>query len=245
MPKLTGDLEQIKTGNFTFSATRIDNLGSEGYTLVTIACDASGSVSSYKTELEKCLAEIVKACRNSPRADSLMLRLVTFNGNETEEHGFKLLQECNPDDYLNRINPNGNTALFDACYNSIEATNAYAKSLIDKKYSANGIFFCITDGDDNSSTYTPLKVKNALQRSVSGEVMESMVSVLIGVGDNTTVQQYLDRFHDDAEFTQFVPIGSANDKTLAKLAAFVSKSISSQSQSLGTGGPSKQISLTF
>ena len=44
-------------------------------------------------------------------------------------------------------------------------------------------------------------------------------------------------------FTQYVAIADANATTIAKLGDFVSRSISSQSQALGTGGPSQ--SLTF
>ena len=53
----------------------------------------------------------------------------------------------------------------------------------------------------------------------------------------------IEDFHKAAGFTQYVELGSADEKTLAKLADFVSQSISAQSQSLGTGGPSQ--SLTF
>ncbi|UCE66565.1 MAG: hypothetical protein JSU85_00700, partial [Candidatus Zixiibacteriota bacterium] len=54
---------------------------------------------------------------------------------------------------------------------------------------------------------------------------------------------YLDDFKDKANLQQFVNAGNATPKTLAKLANFISKSISSQSQSLGTGGPSQSLSF--
>ncbi len=60
---------------------------------------------------------------------------------------------------------------------------------------------------------------------------------------NGSIKQYLDDFRTEAEFTQYVPINEADQSSLAKLAEFVSKSISSQSQALGTGGAS--IQLTF
>ena len=58
-----------------------------------------------------------------------------------------------------------------------------------------------------------------------------------------TLSRILTDFSKTAGFTQYVELGNANAATLAKLADFVSRSISSQSQSLGTGGPSQ--SLTF
>jgi hypothetical protein len=44
--------------------------------------------------------------------------------------------------------------------------------------------------------------------------------------------------------TQFIDAGDATKGKLAKLAAFVSQSISSTSQALGTGGPSQAIAAT-
>ena len=42
-----------------------------------------------------------------------------------------------------------------------------------------------------------------------------------------------------------IDVGDATPRKLAKLAAFVSQSISSQSQALGTGGPSQNIAATI
>ena len=50
-------------------------------------------------------------------------------------------------------------------------------------------------------------------------------------------------FKHEAGFQQFVSIKKATEKELAKLGGFISKSISSQSQALGSGGVSQ--SLTF
>jgi hypothetical protein len=57
------------------------------------------------------------------------------------------------------------------------------------------------------------------------------------------MKAYLDNFKRQAGFTQMVALDDANDKTLAKLAAFVSKSISAQSAALGTGGTSQSLSI--
>lgn len=247
MPRFDAvDMETVPVvgTNFQYSAVRLDKLGATEYTLVSIVLDISGSVASYKDELEKCVAEIVKSCKYSPRADNLMLRLITFNSSEKEEHGFKLLADCNPDDYLGSLYVGGSTALFDASFNAIEVSNAYGKSLTDNDFSVNAIIFVITDGEDNASTYPVSKIKTAIEQAVKGETMESIVSILIGVGGGG-ITTYLQNVKDQAGFTQYVDLGDATDKKLAKLAQFVSKSISSQSQSLGTGGPSQAINMTF
>ena len=55
--------------------------------------------------------------------------------------------------------------------------------------------------------------------------------------------QALQGFTAQAGVDQYVDVADATPGTLAKLARFVSHSISSQSQSLGTGGPS--LALVF
>lgn len=53
----------------------------------------------------------------------------------------------------------------------------------------------------------------------------------------------LTELKDKAGFTQYVYAGNCSPQTLAKIGQFVSKSASSQSKALGTGGPSQ--ALTF
>lgn len=238
MPKLTDEnLETInvKGTNFQYSAVRLDKLGATEYTLVSIITDISGSVSGYKNELEKCLQEILKSCRKSPRSDNLMLRLLTFNTNVDELHGYKLLSECNPDDYVNILNTGGMTSLYDASYNGILSASDYAKTLTDNDFDVNGIIFIVTDGMDNTSTYSPNSVSKAMQESLKNEYLESLTVVLIGLNLEPDADSYLQDFQKQANLTKYINIGDADEKALAKLAEFVSKSISSSSTSLGTG----------
>ena len=240
------DLQQaaLPTSGYGYSATRLDDLGAAEYTLVTIVCDASGSVAAFQAELEQALKSIVQACRFSPRADNLMLRLLSFDDTLHELHGFKLLERCNLADYSKILRVGGTTALYDATENAVSATTDYAKQLGANDFAANALVFVLTDGMDNASTLTPRLVKHALTQAVTEETLESMLSVLIGVNvSDRAVGGYLQDFKTDVGFTQYVEIGKADAKTLSQLADFVSRSISAQSQSLGTGGPSQ--SLTF
>lgn len=246
MPKLAdlNSMEQYTSGHYGFSGVRIENLGATEYTLVSIAVDCSGSVSGFQAEMEKAVQSIVESCYKSPRADNLMIRLTTFNSQLSENHGFKLLSDCNKDDYKGALNAWGSTALFDASENAVSSVTLYGKSLMKNDFNVNAIIVVVTDGCDNVSKYTANSVKESLKKAVSDETLESLVSILIGVNiQDTEVSRALDFFHKEAGFTQYVEVGNADSKTLAKLADFVSKSISSQSQSLGTGGPSKP--LTF
>lgn len=248
MPKIGGSegLQVHKGNHFNFSAIHMDDLeklgGAAEYTLVTIVVDRSGSVASFQKEMENVLKEILGACLRSPRADNLLIRLVTFESNMQEVHGFKLLNSINPADYDGVLSPGGMTALYDAAVNGIDATNTYGKQLLNQRYSVNGIVIVITDGCDNASTTGVNQVKQALAASVREENLESLVSILVAV-NSAGVGQVLSQFHSDAGFTQFVELGNATKNTLAKLAAFVSKSISSQSQALGSNGPSQSITF--
>ena len=246
MPRLNDanlDMHKLPTGSYGYSAVKMQDLAATEYTLVTIVNDVSGSVSDYKKDMEKALGEIISACKYNPRADNLMIRLVNFNDILSEFHGFKLLSQCSPSDYDGCLTPNGMTALFDASENAIMATYDYAKQLSDADFCVNAIIFVITDGDDNSSASTAKDVAKALGKAVKDEKLESVVSVLIGVGaaQNANLAVFLEDFNKKAGFTQYIPLADANKRILAKLAEFVSESIRSQSQSLGTGVASKQM----
>jgi uncharacterized protein YegL len=236
----------ITGSNYGFSAARIEDLGASEYTLVDIEVDRSGSVGGFGPEIEKALKTVLQACRHSPRADNLMLRVNMFNHSLSELHGFKPLTDINVDDYTGSINPGGGTALYDASHNGVEAVARYGKDLAAQHYEANAIVFVITDGYENgNSTMTANSVRDALKAAVHDEDLESLRSVLIGVNVDPAsgTSSVLDDFKNTAGFDQYVAAGDASESNLAKLADFVSKSISAQSQALGTGGASQ--SLTF
>lgn len=241
MPKFTAESTGPLKSTFGFSAVDINALGASEYTLVSLVVDCSGSVAPYRKQEEQAIKAIVGACRKSPRADNLMLRFTRFDSRVTEVHGFKLLQDCNPNDYDGSIPPGGSTALFDASVDGADALARYGRELQQNELNANGIMFVVTDGMNCAGTMTAAEVQKSVARAIQAENLESLVTILIGVNLDPGSAQALADFARDAAFTQFVNVGDADEKTLAKLAAFVSKSISSQSQALGTGGPSQAL----
>ncbi len=247
MPILNGaslDPHALPSGHYGYSGTRLESLGAAEYTLVTIVTDISGSVAPFRREMEEAIQQIVQACRLSPRADNLLIRLVLFEDALQEVHGFKLLQECKPKDYQKLLRAGGSTALYDASENAVAATTSYGRRLTDADFGVNGILFVITDGMDNASTLGVREVRDRLAEAVTSEALESLVSILVGVNvQDSAVGGYLQDFKTSAGFTQYIEVDKADAKTLSKLAEFVSRSISAQSQALGTGGPSQ--TLTF
>ncbi len=226
------------TSNFQFSAVKLEKLGAAEYTLVTIVVDVSYSVSSFKDELEKMLSTIIDSCANSPRKENLMIRIVSFNQDIIEIQGFKLLDMINSNDY-SILECDGMTALYDATLDSIEATETYSQILADQEFNANSIVFVITDGEDNRSSHSPSEIKTKTEALLRSESVESLTSILIGVNlQDYNVKTALEEFKNQAELSSFIDIGEADAPTLAKLAKFISKSISSTSQSLQTGNAS-------
>ena len=235
-------ISNTTTSNFQFSGVTVDRLGASEYTLVTLAIDMSSSVSPFKKELIDSISSVIDACKKSPRAENLMLRLITFNDSTYEEHGFKTLSEISINDYQNISNPSGMTALYDASLNSVESISSYGDDLMKNDIDVNGIVFVITDGLDNRSKNNAQDVKKSVKNALINETLESLRMILVGVNTkNDEIQRYLSSFKDAAGFDQYINIEDADASSLAKFANFVSKSISAQSQALGTGGQSKAL----
>lgn len=254
MPRLMGtNDDDMMTGQigggqgFTFSGTRIEHLTATEYTLATIAVDETGSVMGFHQQLRDMLIASVRACKKSPRSDNVLVRALLFgsqypNGCE-EIHGFKPLNDIDENAYP-EIRPHGSTPLNDTVYSAVGATNAYGKQLRDQDYNVNGIVFVITDGGENASSTTMPMVKKELQDAVKSEQLESMTSILIGVNAGQA-SGILANYKKETGMTHYIDAGDATPQKLAKMADFVSQSISSTSQALGTGGPSQNIAAVI
>jgi len=254
MPVLTDDtMDQRNVGGsrFTFSHKKIDELEADKFTLATLVVDVTGSVRGLERQIEGAIKTIVRSCLKAPTADNMLLRVVLFStmrpSGVEEIHGFKPLPDINEGDYDNCITTGGATPLNDAAYTAIQATVDLGADMSapGNDYIVNGIAFVITDGEENASSVGRDTVKKAIDDAVRGESLESFRPVLVGlnVDPSSGTSHWLDEFRNEAGFDQYIAVGDASESKLAKLADWVSQSISSQSQSLGSGGPSQ--SLTF
>lgn len=224
------------TGGYQFSAIDMEELQATEYTLVTIVVDVSYSVSPFSKELMDSVKSIVEACKRSPRADNLLIRLVTFNNNVNEEHGFKLLTEIDVDAYDDEFNCSSTTALYDATSSTLEAMGKYGYDLAENgDYTVSGIQFILTDGEDNASKRGANSVSDMIDSIKRAENLEELVTIVIGMTNDQQITQYLQTFKEDAGLDQFVALPDVTSNTLAKLAKFISKSISASSQALTNG----------
>ncbi len=227
--------------NFRFSAIRPEELGATEYTLATIVVDTSSSVSAFADELLAAIREVVRSLKHNPRAENLLVRLVRFNSDVQEIHGFKPLADIQPGDYQ-ALRPSGMTALYDASFDAVAATEQYAKVLDAQDYDVNGAIYIVTDGGDNRSGMSPTDISKRIGAIRAGESMESVLVYLIGVDTREGgVSRYLQSFRQDARIDHYIDIEDATAGSLAKLAGFVSKSIGSQSQALGSGAASRPL----
>jgi hypothetical protein len=251
MPRFTDMMEKHSLGNnFSFSAVKVEKLGATLYTLVTIVIDATGSVAPFAAQLLQMLQNTIAACKKSQTSENLLVRVCTFNATQgvQELHGFKPVAEIDPAADYPEMHPSGMTPLCDAVYSAVGATNKYAQMLVAADYGCNAIFYVITDGEENASTTTMAMIREEIERATRSEQLESIISILIGLSDPgapASTSRVLDDFHKQAGFTHFIDVGAATPGKLAKLGAFVSQSVSSQSQALGTGGPSQAIKASI
>lgn len=244
MGLLDKDLEQVQASSgYKFSATKISALGAAEYTLATIVQDASSSVSSFAQQLETAIKTVFKACEKSPRKDNLMLRLTQFSDGLIELHGFTLLGSLKEDQYTGILQIGGMTALLDAADEAITATASYGKTLTDQDFLVNGIVVVVTDGENNKGRIRNADhIKKTLATARRSENLESLKLILVGVtNDDNNLNTYLQTLKDEGGFDQYVSIGKATPGRIAKLADFVSQSISSTSSALGSGGPSQPL----
>lgn len=245
MPQIGDELQQHKAGNFSYSAAKLNTLAASEYTLVTIASDVSGSVAGFKKEMEIALKESAEMCIHSPRVDNLLLRHIQFADTVEETMGFTLFATINTSRFDNCLNIAGYTALNDAMINAVEASGSYGEQLAGADFSANGLIIVITDGCNNNSNATVTMIQNAIKKVRQSEKLESLAIIVVGVNINdpttsSTLKQWIQDCGLDVT-TDYIELKDATKKTLAKLAKFISKSISASSQALGTGGVSKQL----
>ena len=236
MPKLTDGMSTLVTSNnYHFTAANIEDLGAAEYTLVTLACDVSSSVDRFRDQLEACIKTVLESCRRSPRSQNLLLRLCAFSSGLKELHGFRELDGIRRSDYDQIIKTGGFTALFDAGFEAVDATARYGKALMERDYEVNGLVFIITDGMDNQSKRKPEHISQLITKIRRSEMLENIDTVLIGVTSSGSVSAYLERFRKQAGLGHYIAMGEASEKSLARLAGFMSRSIALKSQALGSG----------
>jgi hypothetical protein len=229
---------------FGFSGTSLDNLQSSEYSLVGLGVDSSLSISPFVNQLEECLKTTVESLQLSPRSDNLLLRVIRFDRDTQEIHGFQELPKCDLDKYTGILtNLGSSTCLYDATVDLTESINSYGKQL-SKDYEVNGILFVLTDGLNNIGIYGPRQVKEKFSEGVGEGKLQSLTTILVGVNiQDYSVKNALEEYSKEAGFDSFIPLEKADKNSLAKLAKFIQRSVSNVSQKINN--PTASVNLTF
>lgn len=233
----------VPGSKYGYTAAPPATLQSFRNTLAVGLLDESGSTKPYARQMELFCKELIKSLRHSDDVDSIIYRQCHFGTDFREQHGFTPLAAINENNYDGCYAPGGGTAFYDAADRVLAELLDYGQQHASSKRLCNGFFFAITDGRDYDSTLKPRHVKERLESIVTSEKMESIFSVLIGVNDNDMIQQELKKLKEDIGFSAYIELSKADEKSLSKLMGWVSQQLQSQSQALGTGGPSQ--ALTF
>lgn len=240
-------LESHNIGHFGYSAVPLSELEATQYTLATIVCDRSTSTSCFTKQMTDALKSAVVALQKHPMNAQMLVRVIGFDNDMEEIHGFIPVGSIDADRYEGTLDPRGMTALYDSCISAAEATVAHSETLRKAKYLNNGIIIVITDGLNNAGRYSRLEdvdhVKVAFESAINAEQLESLSTLLIAVNTgNPDFRHFLQDFHDKAGFTSdMIDVKNATDDAIARVGRFVTSSISSTSMALGTGGPSQSL----
>ena len=240
---------QINTNNlgFHYSTVQMDDLaqfGASEYTIAQVIVDWSGSVGSFSSDLIDSLRLILDACKKHPRAENVLLRVVLFNSDfgVKEIHGFLPVNTIDQVIYSKMGSPDGGTPLYDGVADSLDSLYQYGVEMVKNQFACNAVTFIVTDGEENCShkTKSVSAIKAMTTKLKQNDPLESLTSILIGIND-TYCQAYLTQFKDDAGIDEYKSIKDATKGNLAKLAHFVSQSISTASVALNQGN-SNQVS---
>lgn len=235
MPRLD-QMTQGSVQGFSYSGARPERLGASEYTLATIVVDVTGSVGGFEQGLRACALSAIGACRKSPRSENILVRLVAFNETPREIFGFTPLSDID-DSMVALPDPRGGTALIDAIYAAASASNAYGKLLAGQDYLVNAVSFVITDGDDSCSKMSAAMARAEVVAGASGEYIDSAQIALIGI-NAARFASTLTKLAQQLGLVGYIDAGDASESALAQVARFISASVSSASQSLGTGSGS-------
>jgi uncharacterized protein YegL len=183
---------------------------------------------------------IFRTCQSSPKSENILQMLVVFDDEIDEVFGFKPLPTIDPQ-AISIPHPRGSTALIDAGFFSVGAIDDYSKQLSGNEIDCNAILWVVTDGAENSSKIRPDALKAKFLDVRRNECVESIQAILIGIGVPQQEQSRLEQFSKDMGYDYYFDLGDFDEAAMARLTGIVSQSLSSTSQSLGTGGPSQII----
>lgn len=170
----------------------LDAIDSEDVTLVSVIIDASSSMSGFSQEVINAYNDMfLKPIKGAKNAQSILITTWVFSSGDPAGdcrllHGYTPAPDCKP---LSRTtyNPSGGTPLNDAVYNGETGIVAYGQTLRDSGTRTKCIVIVLSDGEENASRNTAVKV-----RKMSEDLLKQEIYVLsyIFFGDQAQGDKY-------------------------------------------------------
>jgi len=185
--------------------------------------DTSYSVSTYINELNTAFNDFTESMQKSHVADKLFVSIVEFDKNVRVSSGFRPVTSIPIMDFSKNLG--AWTSLYDAVHTGLKNALDYRENLENSGVETKTLLFVITDGEDNSSSNPPSKVKNVISKLNKEEKSAfSFTSVLFGLGD----QANFEKAQKDMGIEHLAQIGTSGDE-IKRMIGFISQSISSVS----------------
>lgn len=96
------------------------------------------------------------------------------------------------------------------------------------------------------------EIKELIETARRSEKLDSLKVILVGINTSgqsgnygVSIADLLSRLKDKIGIDQYLDAGDVKAGTIGKIAQFISQSVSSTSQALGSGAPSQNINMTF
>ena len=240
------EVMQTTTGfNFGVDIPVEDLEGSTKYSVVVIAVDVSGSVGKFRKDLENSLITALEGCQMDRLSDSIIVRILLFADNIEELIPFKEITEIDIDKEIKgKLVIRGCTCLYDVALAGAESLEAYSEDLFENGIMSNATLVIITDGDNTVGTKnTPAMVADTVKRIRFSEKVESIKTIVVAVNEDKYYADIIENFADEMDKDQFIWMKDLTSKGFARLGGFLSSSVSSSAQALGTGSPSKSLNF--
>lgn len=250
MPKLNVSKMVTTESGFQFSGEQLEDLGSDVFTLVNISADSSYSTQGFEEVIRKAVAKVILDCSKMPMSKSILIRVCEFSGYDVQEIvGFTQVNKLLSYDWSAHFQSSGSTPLHDATIEGIEACSNYGQKLQESYYQSNALNVVITDGEENTSRKYPYdqvsSVADQIEKIKMKETLDSLKTILVGLNrdSDSSMTTYLDRFFTNTKIDQYVEAKDSDSTDFARLGGFISQSVSSTSQQLGSGQPSANLSF--
>lgn len=158
---------------------QVDDLNTDDVTLLVMILDQSSSMDTVRGDVIDAFNQMTRALADSKAADSILMSAWTFDNRPNLLFGYTPIEnvaDLNDTTY----HPDGATALYDAVMDGFTGLVAYGQQLRDSGIRTRCIVCVMTDGDDNSSSYTAASVK-----TVADDLLrqEFYTLAFVGLGD--------------------------------------------------------------